>query len=77
MDEHSAEGNDELLTAQEVAEMLKIDEHTLYKWRTDGKNLPYYKLGPNPKRPLIRYLRSDVREYVGQGRVDLKREEDD
>jgi hypothetical protein len=66
------EDPDELLTAKEVAAMLKVDLHTLYKWRKAQENLPFYSLGTNPERPVIRYRKSDVLAFLGIGRIEKK-----
>lgn len=63
---------DELLTAKEVSEMLKIDQHTLYRWRKEQLNLPFYALGTNAERPVIRYRKSDVLAFLGVGRIEKK-----
>ena len=51
--------DDELLTTREVAEMLKVDERTVWTYRNlEVDPLPYIKLG------IIRYRKSDVLEWL-------------
>ena len=35
----------EILTTDEVAELLRIPKATLYKWVSEGKAPPFYKIG--------------------------------
>jgi len=43
-----------LLAPKEVAEMLGVHEHTLYKWRAAGEGPPYVKVGLR-ERARVRY----------------------
>lgn len=45
---------DDLLTTEEVADLLRVSRQTLWRWRKDG-TLPARKVGA-----LVRYRRSDV-----------------
>lgn len=63
--------DDELLTAEEVAELLRVTEHTLYRWRKENKHLPFYEIG-SPDKPIIRYRYSEVMAFLGAGRHDKK-----
>ena len=61
-----AQGNlkviDSLLTVREVAELLRIDESTVYKW-ADGKRLPYIDLGKGKKR-CLRFQKKDIENLI-------------
>jgi len=46
-----ADRNSKYLTVQELAELLRLDESTIYKW-VDQKRLPYVDLGKGKKRCL-------------------------
>lgn len=37
--------HDEILTTDEVTELLKVPKATLYKWISQGTAPPFYKLG--------------------------------
>jgi excisionase family DNA binding protein len=52
--------NDELLTVQQLAELLKVPVSTVYRWR-------YLGVGPRGIRVSgrhVRYRRSDVEAYL-------------
>ena len=52
--------SDELLTPDDVAEMLDISPQTLASWRTTGRyDLPFLRIGR-----LVRYRLSDVEEFL-------------
>lgn len=52
--------NHELLTPDDVAELLGVTIHTLAVWRCEKRyNLPYVKVGR-----LVRYRRSDLITFV-------------
>lgn len=53
----------ELLTPAEVAEYLGVSTATLAQWRSANKGLAYTRAGGS-----IRYLRSDVTEFVESNR---------
>ena len=44
-DMSQARVHDEILTTDEVAELLKVPRATLYKWISQGTAPPFYKLG--------------------------------
>ena len=49
-----------LLTADEVADILGVDPHTLAVWRCTGRYpLPYVKTGR-----LVRYRKADVEQFI-------------
>ena len=56
----------ELLTVQQVAELIGLSVDTLNQWRSQGLHLPYIKLGK-----AVRYLRRDVERYILGCRVDV------
>lgn len=51
-----------LLTRIQVAEMLSVDEKTVYRWAKDGK-LPSVQMGR-----VVRFLESDVDAFIAQHR---------
>lgn len=51
--------NDELLTTSEVAELAKVSEQTVRRWRFDG-DLPFIRLGYR----TVRHRRSDVEDLI-------------
>jgi excisionase family DNA binding protein len=60
----------ELLTPEEVAEILKVHPGTLENWRVRGEGPPFVKLG-NKRRSAVRYRRQDVENWIY---TDMKRE---
>lgn len=58
----------ELLTAREVATILKVTVYTLENWRGLRTGPKYTKLGEGIRAP-VRYKRSDVDAYVANGCV--------
>lgn len=58
----------ELLTAREVATLLKVTVYTLENWRGLRTGPKYTKLGEGIRAP-VRYKRSDVDAYVSNGSV--------
>jgi excisionase family DNA binding protein len=59
----------ELLTPEEVAELLKVHPGTLENWRVRGEGPPFVKLG-NKRRSPVRYRRKDVDDWIY---TDVKR----
>jgi excisionase family DNA binding protein len=60
----------DLLTPDEVADLLDVSPQTLASWRTTGRyELPFLKLGR-----LVRYRASDVVEFVDS--LDAEEAED-
>lgn len=53
------QSNDDLLTPEEVAELLRVPQATLYSWRHAGRGPTASKLGRH-----LRYMRSDVYAWV-------------
>lgn len=54
----------ELLTTDQVAEMLGLKRNTLEIYRVKGKNpIPFIKLGAGKQAP-VRYKRSDVEAWL-------------
>jgi excisionase family DNA binding protein len=52
--------SDELLTPDDVAELLDVSPQTLASWRTTGRyELPFLRIGR-----LVRYRRSDIEEFL-------------
>jgi excisionase family DNA binding protein len=48
-----------LLTQTELAELIRVSERTLERWRVQGDGVPFVKLG---RRVL--YRRTDVEEWI-------------
>ncbi|MFW0155993.1 helix-turn-helix domain-containing protein [Rothia sp. P6271] len=48
-----------LLTPAQVSELTGFKETTLANWRSQGKQLPYCKIGHS-----VRYRASDVEEWI-------------
>lgn len=53
----------ELLTPADVAEILKVEENTLSKWRMQGYGPRHLKLGMSAQSP-VRYTRAAVDAYL-------------
>ena len=53
----------ELLTPEQVAEMLQVHPGTLENWRVRGEGPPFVKLG-NKRRSPVRYRRKDVEDWI-------------
>lgn len=58
----------ELLTAREVAAILKVTVYTLENWRGLRSGPKYLKLGEGIRAP-VRYKRSDVDAYLTSSSV--------
>jgi excisionase family DNA binding protein len=56
--------NNELLTPDEVSDLLGVKKHTLAVWRSSGRyNLPFHKAGR-----LVRYCQSDIDDFLERRR---------
>ena len=55
-----------LLKVQDVAELTGLSVETLNQWRSQGRHIPYVKLGK-----AVRYLRKDVELYILRCRVEV------
>ena len=55
-----------LLTAEQVAEWTGLSLDTLAQWRSQGRGIPYLKIGR-----AVRYDPSDVQEYLRGCRVSV------
>jgi excisionase family DNA binding protein len=62
-----ASGNDEILTAQEARDLLKISRSTLWKL-TREEQIPAYRVG-NGKTSNLRYKRSELLDWLEDNRV--------
>jgi excisionase family DNA binding protein len=56
---------DALLTPEDVAKRLGISPETLAQWRSQGRGMPYVKLGRN----LVRYEESALKNWIDEHRV--------
>jgi putative molybdopterin biosynthesis protein len=56
---------DEILTADEVAEFLKLTKLTIYKLAKKGE-LPFFRIGPS-----YRMRKNDLMELVKGKKIDL------
>ena len=52
------------LTTREAAKLLGLAEQTIHNWRFLSRNLPYKRRGR-----MIRYLESDIVEFMESGTV--------
>ena len=59
---------EKLLTVKEVAELLKIDVTTVYKWAEQGR-LSYVDLGREGGNRCLRFMESDLKEIIAERRV--------
>jgi len=55
-----------LLKVHEVAELTGLSVETLNQWRSQGRHIPYIKLGK-----AVRYLLKDVEHYILRCRVEV------
>jgi excisionase family DNA binding protein len=51
----------DVLTTAEVAELLRLNPQTLWKWRRDGTGPPWFRVGSG-----VRYHREDLQEWTRQ-----------
>ncbi|MDX2074086.1 MAG: hypothetical protein SFX19_06960 [Alphaproteobacteria bacterium] len=54
---------DDLLTQDQVAKQWGLSAKALEKWRVEGKEPKYIKLG-NGKKSVVRYRRQDIMNFV-------------
>jgi len=59
---------EKLLTARQVAEMLSIDESTVYKWADQGR-LVYVDLGKEGGKRCLRFRRPDLEKLIEESLV--------
>lgn len=57
-----------VLTTKEAAEMLRLSERTLQRWRDEGRGPKFIE--PEPK--VIRYLESDLVRWLGQEDTEVE-----
>jgi predicted site-specific integrase-resolvase len=55
--------NSELMTPEQVAELLQVHPGTLENWRFRGEGPAFFKLG-NKRRSPVRYRRKDVEDWI-------------
>lgn len=55
--------DDEMILASEVALIAGVSEALVVKWRKGKTGPPYYNLGMG-ERPLFRYRRKEVTEWL-------------
>lgn len=53
--------NEEVLTAEEVAEFLKVKPTTIYQW-VAKRTIPFHRVGGT-----LRFLKSEIIERIKQG----------
>jgi hypothetical protein len=61
----------ELLTTQEVAEMLRVSKITLIRWAKSGKLVPEIRLN---ERGDKRYTKRQVLAFIGLPTIDNEKE---
>jgi hypothetical protein len=74
------DGRDKLLTSSEVADILNVNQNTLYLWRQSPEVcsvLPFQRfIAPGQVRGMIRYRQSDVERFISaaasRGRQDAQ-----
>ena len=54
---------DEIMTTEQVAEMLQVSETTLKRWRSEGDGPPWFPLSSGT-RAAIRYSRHAIDAWV-------------
>ncbi len=52
-----------LYSPKEVAELLGVNEHTLYKWRVRGDGPPFVKLS-DKRHARVRYERESLADWL-------------
>ena len=52
-----------LLTAQDVADWLCVQRSTVYEWARE-EYIPSIQLGTGSKRPCVRFVEEDVKEWL-------------
>lgn len=55
--------NPDLMTPEQVAELLQVHPGTLENWRFRGEGPPFFKLGSKRRSP-VRYRRKDVEDWI-------------
>ena len=68
--------NDVLLTSREVAQLLRVSQGTLYRWRLYGEGPPYVRVGSRPRYPLgglRRYAPGRLRAVTVRGPPKTKK----
>ena len=50
----------DILTQDDLCELLQVSKHTIASWRKDKKGPPYFKAGG------IRYRRSDIEKWIDE-----------
>ena len=55
----------QLYDTKQTAVLTTLSPWTLLAHRKEGRGIPYIKLGP-----LVRYLGSDIQEFISENRVD-------
>jgi excisionase family DNA binding protein len=64
----SGVADDELLTEQELATLLKVAVRTVRRWRVEGSGPPALRIGR-----VVRYRRADVDRWLAQKGDDERR----
>jgi predicted DNA-binding transcriptional regulator AlpA len=69
VEDEMLEGKEELLSAKEVALLLKCSPSMIYRLAHEGLLVPRFKIFPSQKG--WRWTRGDVQEYVNRNAVDV------
>jgi excisionase family DNA binding protein len=56
-----------LLTAEQVAELIGLSTETLAQWRSQRKGIPYIKISRN----AVRYRRAALDEWLSQRMIPV------
>ena len=63
MTQNPSDGTNEILTAPEVAKLLKVSTRSILRWKAKGE-IPYLKVGD-----LLRFRRCDIDVWLSQNSV--------
>ena len=60
--------SDKLMTVEQMAEYLQVDEYTIYAWARKGK-MPAFKVGR-----FWRFRKEDIDKWLEENKVDYPKE---
>ena len=55
--------SDQIMTTEQVAEMLQVSEPTMKRWRSEGEGPPWFTLSSGP-RAQVRYSRLAIDAWI-------------
>ena len=65
------EHSEKLLAVDEAAAILKVKPGTIYDWASRGV-LPHVRILAGHRRPVIRFRRSDLEEFIRDRAVSAR-----